>query len=65
MLGIAKVDQRIETRHRFENDIAAFAAIATIGAAIFNIFLAAKADRTGAAAARADIDLGLVEKMHG
>ncbi len=65
MLRIAKIDQRVEALDRLENDIAALAAIAAVGAAILNVFFAA--ERHGAAAARAGahVYLGLIEKMHG
>ena len=65
MLGVAKVDQGVEALDRFEDDVAALAAVAAVGPAIFDEFLAPEADRAGAAGARADEDLGLVEKMHG
>ena len=65
MLGVAKVDQRVEAGDRLEDDVAALAAIAAVGAAIFDVLLAPEADGAGAAGARADEDLGLVEKMHG
>ncbi len=64
MLGVAEVDQRVEALDRLEDDVAALAAIAAVGAAIFDIFLAPEADRAGAAGAGADEDLGLVEEMH-
>ena len=65
MLRIAEIDQRVQPLDRLENDIAAAPAIAAVRAAIFDIFLAAKADRARAACAGFQIDLGLVEKMHG
>ena len=65
MLCVTEVDQRIEARHRFEYDVAAFAAISAIGPAIFDVFLAPKADSAGPAPARANVNLGLIEKMHG
>jgi hypothetical protein len=64
MLGVAEVDQGVEAGHRLEDDIAALAAIAAVGAAIFDVLLAPEADRTGPPAG-ADENLGLVEKMHG
>src|SRR5687768_5221312 len=64
MLRVAKVDQRIEPRHRLENDIAALAAVASVGAAIFDELLAPEADRSRSARAGADEDLRLVEEMH-
>ncbi len=65
MLGIAKVDQRIEAADRFEDDVATLAAIAAIGAAIFDIFFAAEGHRALSAGTRANENLGLIEKMHG
>ena len=65
MLGVAKVDQRVETGHRLEDDVTALAAVAAVRAAIFDVHLPPEADGTGAAGTRTDIDLGLVEKMHG
>ena len=64
MLGVAEVDQRIEAGHRFEDDVAALAAVAAVGAAEFDELLAPEADRARAARAGADEDLGLVEKVH-
>ena len=49
MLGIAEVDQRVETGNGLENDVSALAAIAAIGPAIFDIHLAPKTDSTSAA----------------
>src|SRR6187399_938879 len=65
MLGVAKVDQRIEARHRLENDVAALTAVTAVWSAIFDKLLAPEADRAGAARAGANEDLCLVEKMHG
>ena len=65
MLGVAEVDQRIEALDRLEDDVAALAAVAAVGPAIFDIFLAPEADRARPAGAGADEDLGLVEEMHG
>ena len=65
MLGVAEVDQRIEALDRLEDDVAALAAVAAVGPAIFDIFLAPEADRARPARAGADEDLGLVEEMHG
>lgn len=64
VLRVTEVDQRIEAGHRFEHDVAALAAVAAIGAAIFDELFAPEADGTGAAGARTDEDLGLVEEMH-
>ena len=65
MLGVAKVDQRIEARHRLEDDVAALAAVAAVGTAELDELLAPEADRAGPARARAEENLGLVEEMHG
>ena len=64
MLGVAKVDQRVQAGDGFEDDIAPFAAMTAIGAAIFDVFFTAKADGSGPAGARTDEDLGLVKEMH-
>ena len=50
---------------RLEDDVAALAAVAAVGPAIFDEFLAPEADGAGPARAGANEDLGLVEKMHG
>src|SRR3546814_11175862 len=49
MLGVAKVDQRVQPRDRFKDDIAALAAVAAVRAAIFDALLAAEGHGTGAA----------------
>jgi hypothetical protein len=64
MLGVAKVDQRIEAGHGFEDDVAALSAIASIGSAELDELFAPEADRAGTARAGADENLGLVEEMH-
>src|SRR3546814_7604890 len=51
MLGVAKVDQRVQPRDRFKDDIAALAAVAAVRAAIFDELLAAEGHGTGAARA--------------
>ena len=65
MLGIAKVDQGVEPRNRFKNDIAALAAVAAIGSAVLHVHFAPERHGSGAALARAEEDFGLIEKMHG
>ena len=65
MLGITKVDQSIEAGDGFKNNVAAFAPVTPIGAAIFNIFFMAERDRTGATSTGAKIDFCLIEKLHG
>ena len=64
VLLVAIVDQRVEAVDDFDDDIAAAAAIAAVGAAELDELLAPEADAAGAAVARADIDLGLVEEFH-
>ena len=48
MLGVAKVDQRVEPGDGFEDDVGTLAAMAAVGPAIFGKLLATKADGTGA-----------------
>ena len=64
MLGIAKVDEGVQPFDCFKNNVAAFAAIAAIWAAIFNEFFATKGHSAGAASAGADKNLGLIKEMH-
>src|SRR3546814_13915135 len=63
MLGVAKVDQGIEALARLEHDVAALAAVAAVGPAIFAILLEAEADRARPAGTGADEDLGMVEEI--
>src|SRR6185437_8716794 len=63
MLRVAEVDERIEAGDRLEHHVAALA-VAAVGTAELDELLAPEADRAGAAGARADVDLGLVEEMH-
>src|SRR5690606_27161043 len=65
MLLEAEVDQRVQPIHRLGPDIAALAAVAAVRPAIFDEFLAAEGHAARAPAARADIDLGEIEKFHG
>src|SRR5690606_27391754 len=58
MLLIAIVDQRVQPLHRFDDDVAAAAAIAAIGSAKFDEFLAAERHAAVTTVAGADIDLG-------
>src|SRR5690606_6697819 len=64
MLLVAVVDQRVEPVDRLDPDVAAAAAVAAVRAAELDELLAPERDRTGAAVARSDIDLGLVEELH-
>src|SRR3546814_10169524 len=63
MLGVAEIDQRVEAVDGLEDDVAAFAAVAAVGPAIFDELFMAKAHRTGAAGARAHENLGGIEEM--
>src|SRR3546814_19002353 len=65
MLGVAEIDQRVEAVDGLEDDVAAFAAVAAVGPAIFDELFMAKAHRTGAAGARAHENLGGIKEMHG
>ncbi len=46
-------------------DVAAAPAVAAVGAAELDELLAPEADGTGAAVAAPEVDLGLVEELHG
>ena len=65
MLTIAKVDQGIQIVHRDKDDVAALAAVTAIGPAELDEFLAAKAGGTTPTVTALQIDLALVEKLHG
>ena len=65
VLGVAKVDQRVEAGHRLEHDVAALAAVAAVGPAILDVLLAPERHRPWAAGARLHENLGLIEEMHG
>ena len=64
MLGVAKVDERIKARYGLEDDIAALATVAAVGAAELNELLTPEAHCAGTAGTGTDEDLGLVEEMH-
>ena len=64
MLLEAVVDQGVEIVHRLGPDIAALAAIAAIGTAIFDELLPAERNAAIAASAAGGIDLRDVEKSH-
>ena len=64
MLLVAEVDQRVEAAGAFDHDVAAAAAVAAVGAAEFDEFLAPERDAARPAVARADIDAGLIEEFH-
>src|SRR5262245_8231258 len=64
MLLIAVIDERVEPRDAFGNDIAAATAIAAVGTAERDEFLPAERDAARAAIAGADEHLRLVEEFH-
>ena len=65
MLLVAVIDQRVEAVDRFHDDVAAAAAIAAARAAVFDELLAAERHAAVSARAGQDVDLGLVEELHG
>ncbi len=64
MLLVAKVDKRVETVGAFDHHVAAPPAVAAVGAAELDEFLAAERDRTRPAVAGANVHARLVEKLH-
>ncbi len=65
VLRVAEVDQRIEAGHRLEDDVAALAAVAAVGATEFDELFTAKTDRARATGAGTHVNFRLVEEMHG
>src|SRR5262249_10901391 len=65
VLLVAVVDQRVEAVDAFGDDVAAAPAVAAVRPAELDEFLAPERHASGAAVAGADIDLGLIEKLHG
>ena len=65
MLLVAVVEQRVEIGHALDDHVAAFAAVAAVRATELDELLPPEADAAVAAVARAHIDLGLIEKLHG
>ena len=64
VLLVAVVDQGVEAVDAFGDDIAAAPAIAAVGAAELDEFLAAERDAARSAVARADINFRLIEEFH-
>ena len=64
VLRVAEVDQGVQVLHRFHDDVAALAAVAAVRATELDVFLAAERNDAVAAVAGAQMDLGLVEKLH-
>ena len=64
MLLVAKVDERVEAVRAFDHDVAAAPAVAAVGAAELDEFLAPERDRARPAVAGANVDARLVEKLH-
>src|SRR6185437_15454109 len=65
MLLVAIVDERIEIGHGLDDDVAAAPAVAAVGSAELDEFLAPEAARAGPAVAALHEDLSLVEEFHG
>ncbi|MFT6076750.1 MAG: hypothetical protein ACJAZ1_003687 [Yoonia sp.] len=61
---IPKINKGVETVYGLDNDIAAFAAVATIRASIFHEFLATKRDTARATGSGPNIDLCKIEELH-
>ncbi len=64
MLAVAVIDQGVEAGHRHGNDRAAASAVAAVGAAELDIFLAPETQAACAAVATACKDLGFIEKLY-
>src|SRR6516164_7014616 len=65
VLPVAVVDQSVQIAHNGKDDLAAFAAVTTIGAAELDELLATKARGPAPAITALQIDLALVEELHG
>src|SRR6516164_6572609 len=65
MLAIAVVDQGVQIVRRSKDDVAAFAAVAAVGAAELDELRAAKARGPAPAVTTLQVDLALVEELHG
>ena len=65
MLLVAVVEQRVQIGDAFDDNVAAFAAVAAVRTAELDELLPPEADAAIAAIARAHIDLGLIEELHG
>ena len=64
MLSVAEVDQGVEVLDRLEHDIAAAAAVAAVGAAELDEFLAPEGRDAVTAVAGFEVDFCLVEEFH-
>ncbi len=65
MLLIAIIDQRVEAIDAVRDHIAAAAAVAAVGAAELDVFLAPERQRSSAAGTGFYVDFGLIEEFHG
>src|SRR6516165_10002695 len=65
MLAIAVVDQGVQIVRRGKDDVTAFAAVTAVRAAELDELLAAKARSPSSAVTALQIDLALVEELHG
>ena len=59
-----KRQQAIDIFLREDDDAAAVAAVAAVGAAVLDVFLPAEADQPVAAVARLDFDFHFIQKQH-
>ena len=64
MLAIAEIDQCVQALGHFEHDIGATAAIAAVGSAFIDEFLAPERGTARAAITAAQVYLGLIEELH-
>ncbi len=64
VLLVAKVDQRVQSIHDFNDHVAAAPAVAPIRTTVFNVLFAPEGHCTAAAAAGSDIYFGKVEEFH-
>ena len=64
MLPIPVIDQGVQVVSRDKDDVAAFAAVAAVGAAELDELLAAKAHRAASAITALQVNLALIEELH-
>src|SRR5271166_6690557 len=64
VLLVAKVDESVEAIRAFDHNVASAPAVAAVGAAELDEFLAPERDAARPAVARADVDARLIEKLH-
>ena len=64
MLAIAEIDKGVQVFHRHRNHVTATPAVAAVGTAVLDIFLAAEADTAVATVTAFHENLGLIEEFH-